>query len=83
MKIVDSYFVKTIDGVLMWLATGNEISPCATIIEVRPMLMPDFGKVLRHKETGEESSGHWLREGSADDWEEIEEPENNSLESLK
>lgn len=24
-----------------------------------------------------------LREGSADDWEEIDEPENNSLESLK
>ena len=47
------------------------------------VLMPDFGMVLKNKETGEESSGHWLREGSADDWEEIKEPENNSLESLE
>lgn len=75
MKIQDSYFVKTINDVLAWLAVGKEVPSGATVIEVRPILMPDDGMVLRHKETGEISSGHWLRgDDSADKWEEIEEP---------
>lgn len=75
MKIVNSYFVKTINDVLVWLAAGIEVPTGAVVIEERPMLMPDFGMVLKHKETGEISSGHWLRgEDSADKWEEIEEP---------
>ena len=74
MKITMSYFVKTINDVLVWLATGKEVPSGAIVIEERPMLIPDEGKVLRHKETGAESSGHWLRNGdSADKWEEIEE----------
>lgn len=73
MKIENSYFVKTINDVLVWLAVGVEIPEGAIIIEERPMLMPDDGKVLRNKNTGEESAGHWLREGNADDWEEIDE----------
>lgn len=72
MKIVDSYFVEFENGTKAWLAAGKDAPADAMIIEVRPMLMPDFGKVLRHKGTGEESTGHWLRNGdSADKWEEI------------
>lgn len=74
MKIQDSYFVALANGTKAWLAAGKDAPADATIIEVRPMIIPDDGKVLRHKETGNISAGHWLREGSADDWEEIDEP---------
>lgn len=73
MRIAMSYFVELKNGTKAWLAVGKSAEN-ATIIEERPMIMPDFGKVLRHKETGEESSGHWLREGSEADWEEVPEP---------
>lgn len=75
MKIAMSYFVKLKNGTSAWLAVGKSV-PEEDIVEKqeRPMLMPDFGKVLRHKTTGDISTGHWLRDGSADDWEEIEEP---------
>lgn len=68
-----SYLVKLPNETIAWLAVGKSADGAETI-EGRPMLMPDFGKVLKHKTTGEISSGHWLREGSAEDWEEIEEP---------
>ena len=75
MQIKTSYFVRLGNGTNAWLAAGKEIPDGATIVEERPMVIPDFGKVLQHKETGEISSGHWLRgEDSADKWEEIEEP---------
>lgn len=77
MKIAMSYFVKVpVNNVIVnvWLAAGKEIPEEAVVMEERPMIMPDDGKVLRHKGTGNISSGHWLREGSADDWEEIDEP---------
>ena len=70
-----SYFVKTINDVLAWLAVGVKIPEGATVIEERPMVIPDFGKVLRHKETGDISTGHWLKDDSADNWEEIDEPQ--------
>lgn len=73
MKLAMSYLVKLPNGTIAWLAVGKSADG-AEIIEERPMLMPDFGKALKHKTTGEISSGHWLREGSAEDWEEIEEP---------
>lgn len=73
MKTAMSYLVKLPNGTIAWLAVGKSADG-AEIIEERPMIMPDFGKVLKHKTTGEISSGHWLREGSAEDWEEIEEP---------
>ena len=71
MKITETYFVILPNGTMAWLAVGKE--PIGEVLEVRPVIMPDDGKILRHKETGEESAGHWLREGSADDWEEIDE----------
>ena len=78
MKIQDSYFVKFANGTSAWLAVGKEVPADAELVEVRPMIMPDDGMILRHNETGEESNGHWLRgDDSADKWEEIEEPKEN------
>lgn len=74
MKIAMSYFVELENGKTAWLAVGKSVEN-AKIIEERPMLIPDFGKVLRHKETGDISSGHWLKDDKADDWEEIDEPQ--------
>lgn len=74
MKIQDSYLIKTINDVVAWLAVDKEIPSGATVIEVRPMIIPDEGMILRNKITGEESSGHWLRDDVAENWEEIEEP---------
>lgn len=71
MKIAMSYLVELENGKVAWLAVGKSAEN-AKIIEERPMLIPEFGKVLRHKTTGEESLGHWLRDDSADNWEEIE-----------
>ena len=75
MKVIDSYFVRFENGTKAWLSAGKPAPENAFILEVRPMIIPENGMVLRHKETGEESSGHWLRgDDSADKWEEIEEP---------
>ena len=74
MKLQDSYFVKLPNGGTAWLAAGKE--PIGEVIEVRPMIFPDEGMVLKHVNTGEISSGHWLRgEDSADKWIEIPEPQ--------
>ena len=75
MKTEMSYLVALSNGTQAWLAAGKEVPAGATVIEERPMLIPDEGKVLRHKETGEISYGHWMRgEDTADKWEEIDEP---------
>ena len=74
MKIIDSYFVALSNGTKAWLSAGKPAPDDAFILEVRPMLIPDDGMILRNKETGEESSGHWLRgDDSADKWEEVAE----------
>lgn len=75
MKIETSYLVKLENSTQAWLAVGVEIPAGAIVIEERPMLIPEEGMVLRNKQTGAISSGHWLRNGdNADNWEEIEEP---------
>ena len=80
MKIVNSYFVRMPNGTTAWLAVGKSADG-AEIIEERPILMPDFGMVLRNKETGEISSGHWLRgDDTSDKWEEIPEPKEQGAE---
>lgn len=72
MKIQDSYFVEFANGTSAWLAVGKPVPADAELVEVRPMIMPGDGMVLRHKETGEESSGHWLRrDDNKDKWEEV------------
>jgi hypothetical protein len=80
MKIETSYFIKTINDVLVWLAVGKEVPAGATVIEERPMIMPDDGMALKHKATGEISYGHWLKDGSADDWEDVEAEETQGVE---
>lgn len=76
MKTVNSYFVKFANGTSAWLAAGKEPPADAIEVQERPMLMPDDGMVLRHKETGDISSGHWMRDGdSADNWYDAEAPE--------
>ena len=78
MKIQDSYFVKFANGTGAWLAVGKPVTADEDLVEVRTMIMPGDGMILRHKERGEESNGHWLRgDDSADKWEEIEEPKEN------
>lgn len=73
MKIQDSYFVKFANGTSAWLAVGKPVPANAELVEVRPMIMPDDGMILRHVDTGEKSRGRWLRgDDSADKWEEIE-----------
>lgn len=74
MRVADTYFVRMSNGTTAWLAVGKPVPDGAEIIEVRPVIMPDDGMVLRHKTTGDISSGHWLRDDVAEDWEEIEEP---------
>ena len=72
MKVVDSYFVKFANGTSAWLAVGKPVPADAELVEVRPMIMPGDGMILRNKETGEESSGHWLRgDDNKDKWEEV------------
>ena len=72
MKIQDSYFVKFANGTSAWLAVGKPVPADAELVEVRPMIIPGDGMILRNKETGEESSGHWLRgDDSKDKWEEV------------
>lgn len=75
MKVIMSYLVRLENGKNAWLAAGKEPPAGSTVLQERPMLMPDDGKVLRHKKTGNISSGHWLRgEDSEDKWDEILEP---------
>ena len=74
MKTAMSYLVELENGAKAWLAVGKSVEN-AKILEERPMIIPDFGKVLRHKETGDISSGHWLKDDSTDNWEEIDEPQ--------
>ena len=72
MKIQDSYFVKFANGTGAWLAVGKPVPADAELVEVRPILIPGDGMILRNKETGEESSGHWLRgDDDKDKWEEV------------
>ena len=72
MKIQESDFVKFANGTSAWLAVGKPVPADAELVEVRQMIMPGDGMILRNKETGEESSGHWLRgDDDKDKWEEV------------
>lgn len=88
MKLVISYFVESLDGEVLirdgkpigtavWLAPGTEPQDIMNIgaVQERPMLLPEPGKVLRNKHTGEIADGGWLRDTVAEDWEEIDNPE--------
>jgi hypothetical protein len=75
MKVEMSYLVELENGTKAWLAVNKVVPEDATVLENRPVIMPEQGKVLRHKETGDISTGHWLKDDSADNWEEIDEPQ--------
>lgn len=75
MKVEMSYLVELENGTKAWLAVNKVVPEDATVLENRPVIMPEQGKVLRHKETGGISTGHWLKDDSADNWEEIDEPQ--------
>ena len=81
MKVLDSYFVELENGTKAWLAAGIAAPATATVLEIRPVIRPDYGFALRHKGTGKISHGHWMRNGDiADDWEEIDEPNGKEAE---
>ena len=67
----DTYFVKFSDGKSAWLAPDKEIPKDIDDKELRIMLFPTEGKVLKHKTTGEISNGLWLKDTTEDDYIEI------------
>lgn len=70
----DTYFVKFEDGKAAWLSPDKEIPDGVIDKELRVMLFPDYGKVLKHKATGEISDGIWLKDTATNDYEEIDRP---------
>lgn len=73
MKIIDTYFCELPNGAKAWLGVGKQAE--GTVLEIRPMIFPDEGMALKHKETGDLSFGHWLKmPDSQDNWEEVEAP---------
>ena len=80
MEIKTTYFVILKNKTYAWLGIDVEIPEGATIIEERPMIIPEDGKALCHKETGEISFGHWIcGDDSSDNWEEIEKPQEQEI----
>lgn len=67
----ETYFVKYTDGKSIWYAPGIKPNIENTDVEVRPMLFPAAGKVLRHKTTGQVSDGIWLKDTTQADYIEI------------
>lgn len=59
-----------------WLGIYDSIDnyPNAEIIEERPMVFPDEGKILRSKKTGRLCKGFWVKtDDELNYWEEIDE----------
>lgn len=71
MKVKETFFVKYGDGKSAWLAPDATMPDGVTSQELRPMLYPADGMVLRHKQTGETFECVWLKDTTADDYEEI------------
>lgn len=75
MEIRNSYLVKLINGKQAWLSVDKEVPEGATILEERLVLVPSEGMVLHKKGTDEYSYSTWLRDSTADEWEEITQAE--------
>lgn len=88
MKIINTYvikfkkIVKNKKGIDVertyeaWLGTHDSIDnyPNAEVIEERPMVFPDEGKILRSKKTGRLCKGFWVQtDDELNYWEEIDE----------
>lgn len=75
MEIRNSYLVKLINGTQAWLSVDKETPDDSIILEERPILIPSDGMVLHKKGTDEYSHSTWLRDTTADEWEEITQEE--------
>lgn len=88
MKTINTYVIrfkqktKTKEGIEQdrnyeaWLGIHDSIGnyPNAEIIEERPMVFPDEGKILRSKKTGRICKGFWVKtDDELNYWEEIDE----------
>lgn len=71
MEVKTSYLVKLENDKQAWLSVDKEVPSGATIIEERPVLIPSEGMVLHKIGTDEYSYSTWLRDSTADEWEEI------------
>lgn len=75
MEVKISYLVKLENGTQAWLSVGKEIPGGATILEERPVLIPNKGMVLHKIGTEEYSYSTWLRDSTVAEWEEITQEE--------
>jgi hypothetical protein len=79
MKIINTIVIKYTENeknYKAWLGIYDSIDnyPNAEIIEERPMVFPDEGKILRSKKTGRLCKGFWVQtDDELNYWEEIDE----------
>lgn len=79
MIIINTYVIKYTENgnnCEAWLGIYDSIDnyPNAEIIEERPMVFPDEGKILRSKKTGRLCKGFWVKtDNELNYWEEIDE----------
>lgn len=90
MKVIDTYFLKAKEGkrliqdgkdfgAAVWLGINKSADGFENVAtkELRQVIVPDDGKVLRNKATGEYADSHWLRDDNMEDWEDAARPEEN------
>lgn len=75
MEVKISYLVKLENGTQAWLSVDKEVPEGATILEERPVLIPNVGKVLHKTGTNEYSHSTWLKDSVKEEWEEITQEE--------
>lgn len=79
MKIINTLVIKYTENdkhYEAWLGIYDSIDnyPNAEIIEERPMVFPDEGKILRSKKTGRLCKGFWVQtDDELEKWEEVDE----------
>lgn len=69
MKIVNTYLVELENGTVAWLAPNKEAE--GKVLETRPVLLAEGGKVLKNKTTEMETTSVWLKDTTEADWEEV------------
>lgn len=79
MEVKISYLVKLENDKQAWLSVGKEVPEGATILEERPVLIPSVGMVLHKIGTEEYSYSTWLRDSTADEYEEITQEEYDEI----
>lgn len=74
MQIKDSYFCKYPNGTAIWYSVNAHPKEGYSDFEIRKILIPEAGKILCNKNSGETSYGIWLKDSDERDWEEIDIP---------